>query len=786
MKKRSVLYYLVLIFTFLSLILVNNMQLCDNFNSDTLMVKNPKISKISPKIHIIGNAGWANFYAEGNCTGAGTSTIPYVISDLIIDAGGSGSGIIIENSDVYFIIKNSTIWNSGSSFGDAGISLNGVVNGLIENNTLSDNWHSVRLENSDNNHILNNTILGGFNIGIYFYANSHYNTVSKNIIKNGNRAVQSISSINPTNNITIYNNIMISNTYGMELKGVNHTITDNIIKENLYGIKIDDSHDSKIFRNIINGSGSGAIGLYVLDSDNVKIVNNTLEHGGSLAMNLVRSNYNDVTGNIVSYNENSGVSIASSSHVNLLNNTISFNAGFGLNLDGTFGTTDYNKILNNKIHNNGGSGVGIGSSNFNNISNNKIHTNGGYGISIGSNFNNISNNILRDDAGGSYSAEIYISGSNNLIITNYFINSIIYLGRDRGSNNKWNSSSIGNYWSSYAGVDANDDGIGDTPYDNYGGFYDFLPIWWDSPQIVINSPNDDDIFELSPTFNISVSRGNVNNSWYTLDNGITNITFTGLNGVIDKVEWNEKGAGQIVLTFFVNDSKGYIGSETVQVIKSYDTPQITIDSPTLYEIFGFNAPDFNITVNDLSPINATWYTIDGGLTNYTFSGLTGTVNPTAWGNKGTEIIILRFYANDSLGYVGFKDVVIWKDIITPNIAINSPIQDGIFGSTSPEFNISIIEENLVSTWYTLEGVAGTFSFTGLTGTIDQGIWDSVPQGEISITFYAEDGAGNIGTETVIVIKRVPSAPSIPGYNLYFLLGIVFIGLIITLQKKHKF
>jgi len=784
MKKRSVLYCLVLIFTFLSLILVNNMQLHDNFNSDTLMVKNPKISKISPKIHIIGNGGWATFKAEGNCTGEGTSTDPYVISNLIIDAGGSGSGIIIENSDVYFIIKNSTIWNSGGSYGDAGISLNSVVNGLIENNTLSNNWHGVRLDNSDNNLILNNTILGGFNIGIFFYANCQYNNVSKNIIKNGNRAVQSYFT---NSNITVYNNTIISNTYGIDLDGVNHTITDNIIKENFFGIRIDDSHDSKIFRNIINGSGEGAYGLYVVDSDNVKIVNNTLKYGESTAINLVRGDYNEVIGNIISYNVGYGVIIASSSYVILLNNTISFNTGSGLYLNGEYATTDYNKILNNKIHNNGGSGVGIGSSNFNNISNNKIHNNGGYGVSIGSsNFNNISNNILRDDAGGPYSAEIVISGSNNLIITNYFINSIIYLGRDRGSNNKWNSSSIGNYWSSYAGVDANDDGIGDTPYDNYGGFYDFLPIWWDSPQIVINSPNEDDIFELSPTFNISISRGNVNNSWYTLDNGITNITFTGLNGVIDKVEWNEKGAGQIVLTFFVNDSKGYIGSETVQVIKSYDTPQITIDSPTLNEIFGFNAPDFNITVNDLSPINATWYTIDGGLTNYTFSGLTGTMNPTAWGNKGTEIIILRFYANDSLGYVGFKDVVIWKDIITPNIIINSPIQDGIFGSTSPEFNISIIEENLVSTWYTLEGVAGTFSFTGLTGTIDQGIWDSVPQGAISITFYAEDGAGNIGTETVIVIKRVPSAPSIPGYNLYFLLGIVFIGLIITLQKKHKF
>lgn len=792
-RDSNNIYLIFTLIIFLSLILVNNMQLSDNFNSDTLIVKNPKISKISPKIHIIGNAGWASFYAEGNCTGAGTPTIPYVIRDLIINAGGSGSGIIIENSDVYFIIKNSTIWNSGSSFGNAGISLNGVMNGLIENNTLSNNWHGVRLDNSDNNLFLNNTILGGFNIGIYFYANSQYNTVSKNIIKNGVRAVQSYFT---NSNITIYNNTMISNTYGMDLQGVNHTITDNILKENLYGIRIGDSHDSKIFRNIINGSKSGAYGLYVINSDNVKIVNNTLKYGGDTAMYLVGGFYNEVIGNIVSYNGDNngdhGVIIESSRYVILLNNTISFNTGSGLFLNEVYATTDYNKILNNKIHNNGGSGVIIGSSNFNNISNNKIHDNGAYGVRIGSNFNNISNNIFRDDAGGPYGAEIYISysGNNNLIFANYFISSLFNPGRDLGSNNKWNSSSIGNYWSSYAGVDANDDGVGDTPYAILGGSYDFLPIWWDSPQILINSPNEDDTFELSPTFNISVSQGNVNNSWYTLDNGITNITFTGLNGVIDKEEWNEKGAGQIVLTFFVNDSKGYVGSETVQVIKSYDTPQIAIISPTLNEIFGFNAPDFNITINDLSPINATWYTIDGGLANYTFSGLTGFINQLGWGQKEDGVLTIRFYANDSLGNLGFEDVNVIKDTTAPNIAINSPIQDGIFGSTSPEFNISIIEENLVSTWYTLEGVAGTFSFTGLTGTVNQGIWDSIPQGEISITFYAEDGAGNIGIESVIVIKSIPSqpgTPGIPGYNIsIMLLGIFSIAIISLLKKMKKF
>ena len=357
------------------------------------------------------------------------------------------------------------------------------------------------------------------------------------------------------------------------------------IKENHYGIRLDDGHNSKIFRNEIN---NGAFyGLYILDSDNVKIVNNTVKYKEDTAILLVRSDYNELINNTASFNGlnegDHGVIIASSSYVLVLNNTSSFNTGSVLYLNGGVDITDYNKILNNKIHNNGLYGVVIGSSNF----------------------NNISENILKGDSGGSKTAELYINGNNNSIFANYFINSQSTLAKDEGNNNKWNNSDIGNYWSSYTGEDTDDDGIGDTPYLIPGVIfgppsYDQRPIWWDSPEIFVYSPNVNDTFESSPTFNISVSRGIINSSWYTLNNGITNITFTGLNGVIDKEEWKEKGVGSVFISFYVNDSKGYISSDIVQVFKYYDIPQISITSLIMNQVYGFNAPDFVITINDSS------------------------------------------------------------------------------------------------------------------------------------------------------------------------------------------
>ena len=77
--------------------------------------KDLKNSLTSGKIHI--NNNWSNARDTGICSGSGIYSDPYVIEDLIIDCGGSGSGIFIENSKIsYFIIRNCTIYNSGDGY----------------------------------------------------------------------------------------------------------------------------------------------------------------------------------------------------------------------------------------------------------------------------------------------------------------------------------------------------------------------------------------------------------------------------------------------------------------------------------------------------------------------------------------------------------------------------------------------------------------------------------------------------------------------------------------------
>jgi len=258
------------------------------------------------------------------------------------------------------------------------------------------------------------------------------------------------------------------------------------------------------------------------------------------------------------------------------------------------------------------------------------------------------------------------------------------------------SSTLGNYWDDYTGKDTKDDGVGDTPYSISGaaGSQDNYPIWWDAPVISVNSPSQNDYFSInSPNFDISIEEGVVNLTWYTLDGGIVNKTFTGLTSTIDQALWNSISDGSVTI---------------------------------------------------------------------------------------------RFYANDTMNNIAFKEITINKDTTAPIITINSPSTDEIFGNNAPGYNLTIIEPDIHTMWYTLDSGTTNFTFTGLTGTIDQTIWDSISEGDVMIRFYVNDSAGNINFEEIQVIKRIPEATGIPGYNLFFLLGTISVVAIVISTKLKKF
>lgn len=149
-------------------------------------------------------------------------------------------------------------------------------------------------------------------------------------------------------------------------------------------------------------------------------------------------------------------------------------------------TTSNNEISNNIIKDNY-NGIDADGAKYNSLHNNTFISNSMYGIFFrsGSNHNSIERNLFEDNSYGTrilgshnilvvenvfYNNRrgVYLccGATNNIIYYNNFINNSIWSAKDDPSGNVWynEETNHGNYWDDYEGIDEDNDGIGDTPY----------------------------------------------------------------------------------------------------------------------------------------------------------------------------------------------------------------------------------------------------------------------------------------------------------------------------------
>ena len=104
----------------------------------------------------------------------------------------------------------------------------------------------------------------------------------------------------------------------------------------------------------------------------------------------------------------------------------------------------------------------------------------------------------------------------------------------------------------------------------------------------------------------------------------------------------------------------------------------------------------------------------------------------------------------------------------------------------PLFNITVIEDNLDVLWYSFDGGTTMGSITDNIIFV-QRAWDAVAKGNVTITFYARDFAGNEVTEEVSVIKSVTSGLD-PGFIIIIVVsvigGVAVISVVYIFMKKR--
>ena len=299
-SKTLILLTIGLLFVLLPIMIVNHSFMPGKSNTSlghsdetNLDNENLRISAVSGKIHIINNSGWVAFKSAGNCTGNGNYSEPYVIEDLVIDANNNGSGILIDNSDVYFRIENCTIYNS-RGYPSAGIKLSNVINAQLIDNDCSSNDDGIELRYSSNNTISGNTANNNYWDGIYLYR-SNNNTISGNTADNCYSGISLQSSLN--NNIS--GNTAKNNNYGIELEYSDYnTISGNTASNNEWdGIDLQESDNNTISGNTANNNGIDGISLF-WSSDNNTISGNTL-----IGNRRCYSETSDCEGNIFDNND---------------------------------------------------------------------------------------------------------------------------------------------------------------------------------------------------------------------------------------------------------------------------------------------------------------------------------------------------------------------------------------------------------------------------------------------------------------------------------------------------
>ncbi|MBY9002480.1 MAG: right-handed parallel beta-helix repeat-containing protein [Candidatus Lokiarchaeota archaeon] len=265
-------------------------------------------------------------------------------------------------------------------------------------------------------------------------------------------------------------------------------------------IKIQNSNDYFIIQNCsLYHSGSiPNAGITLYKVTNGKIINNYC-YSNYNGICMEYSSYNTVSGNNASHNARGGLDLTDCD-----NNTISGNIANSNYWGIALSQSDNNKVSDNTASYNYFEGISLWSSSDNNIVSGNVVSYNSMGIKLKFNDNNtVSGNTFSNNVNGIYmwninntmvsentasyndleGIQLYYS-YNNTIFLNYFTNN----GQnafDKGTNNMWDNGSIGNYWNDYEGVDANNDGIGDTPYliPGLAGSQDNFPIWNIQPSI---------------------------------------------------------------------------------------------------------------------------------------------------------------------------------------------------------------------------------------------------------------------------------------------------------------
>jgi parallel beta-helix repeat protein len=728
--------------------------------------------------------------------GSGTEQDPYLLEDLIIDGNTTDNCITIMNSEAYFEIIGCTLTNSrtgtngaiylynasnavisgnliannshgiyldGSSssiviydneiYGDTtgtGIVLWDVDGTIVSSNTIKECWQGIWVYTANNTSVIGNEASNNLQNGVIILQNSYHTFVSGNELENN--VLHGIYSIMSYESI-IENNLMEDNQQtGIYLENSDvNTITGNTIKDNdLYGVLITPTSDNNLFfGNYFINNTDNAVDNGVNNNWNNTVLGNYWDDYLGFDMNLdgIGDTPYDVppAGGSLDllpiWNKQAPIVIndlPSSSNDWAWAETQAWCSGSGTELDPYIIeglNIDANEtdspisiwhsrvpfIIQGCSLNNSASGS-TGGVFLTNVTNGHIvgnsfynHRNAGvYGVAT--DYITVAGNTFENHQHG-----VYLGGSYNEILGNTFFgdgsgSGVIIQFSPTFHDNTIDGNRIENCWQGIFIFDSDNNTV--------------------SGNIILKNLQHGIAITGVAENNLLVNNILLNNSLCGI------ILDSGLNNIIEHnraIENNQHGI------YIINADFTTIYYNII-VDNAFDGVRLdaSADNNLIYRNFfggnGRHAYDAG-TLND-------WNSTTIG--NY-WDNHTGPDSSPADGIVDNPYTFIE-------GGAGSIDYLPIAEDGPPVIVINSPVNGATFAAAAPSFTVTVSDAFILDMWYSIGGDPTKYFFSS-NGTIDQTAWDALPQGTITITFYANDTGGNLSSESVNIVKSLPTEDS---------------------------
>ncbi|MFX1502535.1 MAG: hypothetical protein ACFFDH_16355, partial [Promethearchaeota archaeon] len=204
------------------------------------------------------------------------------------------------------------------------------------------------------------------------------------------------------------------------------------------------------------------------------------------------------------------------------------------------------------------------------------------------------------------------------------------------------------------------------------------------PIIIITKPIDNALVgNVPPDIILYNSSAQIDTIWYRIYNSTFSTKNITWSGSINMNAWNAFGNDTISIMFYINDTLGNIGFDSVNLRKDLIIPTIEIFDPIPFELFGTTPPEVSVNYFDDNSIYSINYQLQNYVTSTPLRPWMDSILSSDWEAMINGTVTIIFRAEDIVGNVAFANVTVRKDIIAPNIILFYPDNGTLYAHERP-------------------------------------------------------------------------------------------------------